>query len=181
MDDIVLSLAKVLNSHNILWGVGGSYLLRIYGIVEQVHDLDIIIAPKDIAKAVQVLDSIAQRKAIPVKKEYKTKYFYVYSYGGLSIDVMSRFRIEHSEGVYEFVMDELSIVEHKNIDGTLVPLMSLEDWLIAYTLMKGRSSKVKMIEKYLISHGIGHRDLLERILDQRLPAQVQIYINKLLD
>ncbi len=141
MDDIVQSLAKALNSRNILWGIGGSYLLKTYGIVDEVHDLDIIVAAEDITKAIQVLDTIAKRKSIPVKDEYRTKHFSVYSYEGLSIDVMSTFRIEHIAGIYEFVLDELSIVDRRPVNGIEIPFTSLEDWLIAYKLMKGRDSK----------------------------------------
>ena len=181
MDDIVLSLAKELNSSNILWGIGGSYLLKAYGIVEEVHDLDIIVATEDILKAIQVLDTIAEQKSIPVKDEYKTKHFSVYSYEGLSIDVMSTFRIEHLAGIYEFVFDELSIVERRRVNGIELPLTSLEDWLIAYKLMRGRESKVEMIENYLDSEGIIHKSLLHRNLKQQLPSEVKLYIKKLLE
>lgn len=181
MDDIVQSLAKALNSSNILWGIGGSYLLKAYGIVDEVHDLDIIIAAEDIPKAIQVLDTIAERKSIPIKDEYKTKHFSVYSYEGLSIDVMSTFRIEHIAGIYEFVLDELSIVERRQVNGIEIPFTSLEDWLIAYKLMRGRDSKVEMIENYLDSKGISHKSLLQRNLKQKLPSEVKVYIMKLLE
>jgi len=107
LDDIVTSLAEQLNKANIIWGVGGSYLLKEYGIVEEVHDLDIIVAEEDVKKTIEILNSIAKRKIIPVKNEYRTKHFYIYSYRGVSIDVMSTFRIEHTEGVYEFLFDGL--------------------------------------------------------------------------
>jgi len=180
MDDIVLNLAKALNSNNVLWGIGGSYLLKAYGIVEEVHDLDIIVAENDISKVIQVLDAIAERKPRPVKEEYKTKHFYVYSYDGLSIDVMSAFRIIHTTGIYEFVLDEMSIVERRNINNIKIPFTSLEDWLIAYKLMKGRESKIEMIENYLKSAGIRHKNLLERNLKQELTPEVRVYIEKLM-
>ncbi len=181
MDDIIISLAKSLNSKNILWGIGGSYLLKSYDIVENVQDLDIIVAEKDILKALQVLDFIADRKSIPVKEEYKTKYFYVYSYRGLSIDVMSAFRIEHFDSIYEFVLDDLSIAKIRKMEGVYVPFTSLEDWLIAYKLMKGRESKVEMIENYLDSEGIENVKLLERTLKQELPQEIRSYIKNLLE
>lgn len=180
MDDLVRNLAKVLNSHGTFWGIGGSYLLKAYGIVEEVQDLDIIVAEEDLIKALASLDSIAKRQFIPMKKEYKTRHFFVYSYKGLSIDVMSGFRIEHSQGVYEFMFDETSIVKKKDKDGVILPFTSLEDWLIAYKLMRGRQAKVEMIEKYLKSEGISHKNLLERDLKQELPQEIKDYIKSIL-
>lgn len=181
MENIVVSLATQLNKKNIKWGIGGSYLLKSYGIVEEVHDLDIIVAEDDILIATQILDLIADRKSIPIKEEYKTKHFYVYSYRGLSIDVMSSFRIEHSDGIYEFLLDDLSIVKRRKMEGVYVPFTSLEDWLIAYKLMKGREEKVDMIEDYFNSEGIEHIELFERTLKQELPPDVRIYIKNMLD
>lgn len=180
IDELVMQIGRLLNENNILWGIGGSYLLKSYGIVTEVHDLDILVAEKDIHKAILVLDTVAERKIIPIKEEYKTGYFYVYSYKGLSIDVMSTFRIEHSEGVYEFVLDALSIVQQKNKDGTLLPFTSLEDWIIAYKLMKGRVAKVALIENYFNREGVSHTRLLERNLNQELPSEVRAFIQVLL-
>lgn len=180
MDDIVLSLAKHLNENDVHWGIGGSYLLKSYGILEEVHDLDIIISDLDIVKAIKIMDQIAIRTESPIKQEYKTKNFFVYSYRGLSIDVMSNFRIAHEKGVYEFLFDDQSIVHSKNIDGIILPFTSLEDWLVAYKLMLGRSSKVQMIEDYLKTKGIENRALLERNLNQELPEDLVSYIEDLL-
>jgi len=181
LDDIIIGLAEHLNSENILWGIGGLCLLREYGIVEEVHDLDIIVAENDVKKTIEILDSIADRKSIPLKTEYRTKYFYVYSYRGVSIDVMSTFRIEHSDGIYEFLLDDQSIVLIRQKQGVIIPFTSLEDWLIAYKLMRGREEKVRMIENYFRSEGMYHRELLERALDQELPEEVKEYIRGILD
>lgn len=180
MDDVVTSLAEHLNKENIMWGIGGSYLLKEYGIVDEVHDLDIIVSEKDVKKTVEILDSIAERKGIPIKNEYRTKHFHVYSYRGVSIDVMSDFRIEHANGVYGFLLDDLSIVFKKQKQGVIIPFTSLEDWLIAYKLMKGRGEKVKLIENYFRIEGLNHRELLERTINQELPEETKEYIRKIL-
>lgn len=180
MDDVVISLAKHLNKENIIWGIGGSYLLKEYGIVDEVHDLDIIVSEEDVKKTVEILDSIAERKTIPVKNEYRTKHFHVYSYRGVSIDVMSTFRIEHENGVYEFLLDDQSIVLKQQKQGVIIPFTSLEDWLIAYKLMKGRGEKVELIEDYFRTEGLNHRELLERTIKQELPEEIREYIRNIL-
>lgn len=180
MDDVVTSLAKILNKENITWGIGGSYLLKEYGIVDEVHDLDIIIAEDDVIKTIEILNSIAERKTIPVKNEYRTKHFHVYVYRGVSIDVMSTFRIEHTEGVYEFLLDDQSIVLMQQRQGVIIPFTSLEDWLIAYKLMNGREEKVELIENYFRLEGLNHKELLERTIDQELPEVIKAYIRSIL-
>ncbi|MCF8021065.1 MAG: hypothetical protein K9L62_16940 [Vallitaleaceae bacterium] len=180
MDDVVTSLAEHLNKENIIWGVGGSYLLKEYGIVDEVHDLDIIVSEEDVKKTIEILDSIAERKTIPVKNEYRTKHFHIYSYRGVSIDVMSNFRIEHDNGVYEFLLDDQSIVFKKQKQGVVIPFTSLEDWLIAYKLMKGREEKVELIENYFRTEGLNHRELLERTIKQELPEEIRGYIRTIL-
>ncbi len=180
MDDIVVDLAQVLNENHILWGIGGSYLLKSYGILEDVHDLDILVSEKDIDKTLEILDSIGERKTIPIKNEYTTRHFHVFSYKGLSLDIMSGFRIKHVDGVYEFILDNKAIVKREIRQGISIPYTSLEDWLIAYKLMKGRQEKVEMIESYLHTHGIGNLDLLKRNLSQDLPVEIRVYIEKLL-
>lgn len=180
MDKIVVDLAQVLNVNHILWGIGGSYLLKSYGILEDVHDLDILVSEKDIDRTLEILDSIGERKTIPVKKEYLTRHFHVFLYKGLSIDIMSGFRISHPDGVYEYILDDKAIVKREIRQGVSIPFTSLEDWLIAYKLMKGRQTKVEMIENYLHTYGIGNLDQLKRNLSQDLPEEIKLYIEKLL-
>lgn len=179
MNHILIELAKNLNNENILWGVGGSVLLKSYGIIDEVHDIDILISKKDIKRALEVLDRIAVRQEIPMKDEYKTEYFYVYMFRGVSIDVMSSFRINHINGIYEFILDKDSIVKKEKRNDVVIPYSSLEDWFIAYKLMIGRENKVKLIEKYLTLNGILHVNLLIRALDQALPDSIRNEIEEL--
>lgn len=99
---------------------------------------------------------------------------------GTDLDVMSGFRIKHSNGVYEFPMDEQSVVKNEVIDGIRIPYTSLEDWLVAYMIMIKRESKVKMITDYFGEAGVGHPKLLERALEQDLPEEIRKEINKYL-
>lgn len=180
MIEMVCKIAKALNDEGILWAIGGSFVLQAYGLVEEVHDLDLLIASQDIDRASLVLDRIALRQAIPVKAEYHTQYFMVYELDGLAIDVMANFRIQHSMGIYNFPFDASSISKHLTYKGIQLPLSSLEDWLVAYDLMVGRSQKVRLIETYLTHKGLAHPELLRRTLDQPLPQATQARVEALL-
>ena len=180
MDKVLEKLARSFGGENISWGLGASFLLLEYGLVEKAQDIDIIVSSEDIERAILVLDSMAKRIEIPLKEEYSTGKFLVYELDGVSIDVMTSFRIKHSEGVYEFIFDELSIVGHVESNGETIPLTSLEDWLVAYDLMPGRESKVELIKKYLMQNGVRNPELLSRSLDQPLPGKTRRLVKKML-
>lgn len=180
MENVLKKLSGSLNSEHILWGIGASLVLKSYGLVEESHDIDIIIAPSDISRALEVLDSIGTRQEVPLKKEYKTEHFHVYDIDGTSIDVMSSFRITHSMGVYEFILDEKAITRVDIIDGIPIPYTGLEDWFVAYSLMIGRDKKVEMIKQFIKVHGCTNSELLLRALEQPLPEEIADDIRVLL-
>jgi hypothetical protein len=180
MKESLLKIAKILNEAEVTWGVGASLMLHSLGIVEEVNDIDIMVAIKDKDKAVKVLEKIANHIPTPQKDEYETRYFGTFEVDGTDLDVMSGFRIKHSDGVYEFPMDEQSVVKNEVIDGIRIPYTSLEDWLVAYMIMIKRESKVKLITDYFGEEGVAHPELLERALEQDLPEEIRKKINKYL-
>jgi len=172
MLEAIGKVGQVLNEKDLLWGVGASMMLQSYGLTDTVNDMDIVVATKDIQVAIEALDTIGNQLLVPKKEEYVTRHFYTYSIDGVEMDVMAGFRIRHSLGVYEFPMDSKSITKKAMINGTEIAYTSLEDWLIAYSLMIGRDQKVAMIKGYLDEHGIEHPELLERLLQQELPKPI---------
>lgn len=180
MREVIRQIAAKLNEANINWGIGGSFMLREYGLADEVHDLDLVIAKEDIEKAIVILDSIAIRDDIPLKTEYVTKYFITYKLDDVDIDVMSSFRVKHDKGIYEFIMDDKSITKTLDFDGEFIPLTSLEDWLIAYHIMIGRDVKVGLIKDYFVKNGVGYPELLVRMKDQVLPNETLALIDEML-
>lgn len=180
IEKILNILGRRFNEVGIHWAVGGSCLLKVYGIVDQVGDIDLLFAYQDITQVLLIMDEICYRKEIPIKSEYETAAFYVYECDQISIDIMANFRIKHEDGVYEFIFDDQSIVYREELYGVEIPYTSLEDWLVAYDVMINRESKVKMIKDYFISHPAVHRTLLERNREQEIPAHTKQLINEIL-
>ncbi|GKX30975.1 hypothetical protein SH1V18_34550 [Vallitalea longa] len=181
IESSLVKVAKALNNAEIQWAVGASLMLQSLDLVEEVHDIDIIVALPDIEKAINVLEHIAVPIPIPKKDEYVTHHFYTFNIDGVDMDVMSGFRIRHCEGIYDFLLDNSSIVRTEHIDGTKIPYTSLEDWYVAYMLMIGREWKVKIIRDYFEKKGVNHPELLKRILEQKLPEEVTTAIVELLE
>lgn len=180
MLDKLRDIAKAFNENDIIWAVGASLVLKHYGLVDEVHDIDLIVSSKDIAVAIEVLDTMAKRVDIPYKEEYKTKHFYVYEYQGVSIDVMSGFRIQHNDKVYRFPFDDQSIAEVEMDNGVAINYGTLEDWYVAYHLMKGRGPSLIKIRQYWNDNGIAHPELFERWLSQGLPHAITDEIKTML-
>lgn len=165
-------VAKELNKKNIRWAIGASILLKEYGIVNEVNDIDIIVDCKDIGKVDKALKEIGIKRDENKNSNYSTKYFYEYLVDGVDIDVMADFAINYENGVYTVILDEKAIASYKTLNGIKIPFMALEDWYIIYQLIKGREVKVMLIEKYLMENGIKHRELIDRALKNDLPKDV---------
>jgi hypothetical protein len=173
-------LGRRFNEVGVQWAVGGSCLLKVYGIVDQVGDIDLLVAYQDINQVLLIMDEICYRKEIPIKSEYETAAFYVYECDQISIDIMANFRVRHEDGVYEFIFDDQSIVYKEELNGVEIPYTSLEDWLVAYDVMINRERKVKMIKDYFTSHPVVHRTLLERNRNQEIPTHTKRIIDEIL-
>lgn len=179
MIEQLTALAKILNEHDILWVVGASLVLKRYGLVDEPRDIDLIIAPESILETIEVLDSVAQRKSIPIKSEYKTKYFLVYEFMGVDVDVMSGFRILHGDKIYQFPFDDKSIASVDILGGESVNYGSLEDWYVAYHLMKGRGGRLIKIRQYWNEGHQPSKILFKRWLAQGLPEAIVQEIEKM--
>jgi hypothetical protein len=180
MFDTLRYIGEKLNSSNIVWGVGASIMLNHYGLVEKPNDIDIIVGLRDIDKADEVLNSIGVKKGREETSTYSTRYFYEYTVNGIDVDVMSGFKINHSEGIFDYIFDEDSITAIKDINGVSIPLISLEDWYVIYQLIPGREVKADMIETFLLANGIKKPSLLARALQSSLPAEVKRRVESLL-
>jgi len=179
MINLLKKITREFAQAQIHWGIGGSKLLNFYGITETVNDLDLLIAFEDVKIALQILDGMGKRIEIPNKSEYYTESFNRYMIDGIEIDVMANFKIEHETGVYDFQFDKETKIETILIDEVKIPLTILEEWYIAYLLMKDRDSKVEMIEAYLLKHKQIDLGLLMNRMHQGIPIEVLLRINRL--
>lgn len=76
--------------------------------------------------------------------------------------------------------NEKSITEILNINNVEIPLTSLEDWYVLYSLMTKREKKVKLIEEYFKENGIKNPEILKKHMSENIPKEVKENILKLL-
>lgn len=180
MLETLAKIGKVLNSRNITWGVGGSLLLHFYGLVDDPNDVDILVAEEDVEQINEVFNSLAVAKEVVSKEPFRTRYFSKYIANQVDFDVMGGFAIEHSEGVYQLDFTEESVVGFREIRAVEIPLCSLEDWFVLYSLIPGKQAKVELLEAYFHLSGLPNSSILEKELIQPLPSELKERIKKLL-
>ncbi|WP_027631763.1 hypothetical protein [Clostridium hydrogeniformans] len=173
-------IGEKLNEENIIWALGASMMLNHYNLVENPNDIDIIVDLKDAEKADSILRSLGDKIERPRIKEYSTKYFYEYMVHGIDIDLMSGFIINYDKVSYEYKFNKSSIRDFKVIDNCKIPLTSLEDWYILYSLMDNREKKVAIVENGLLRYGIKNKDIFEKALTSSIPLEIKNNIIKLL-
>jgi hypothetical protein len=172
MEKDLLLVCSNFNQQNIKYAVAFSYVLRHYGIVEKVNDIDIIVASEDIDKAKQILDKIGKSSSELKLNEQFSSYFIQYQVNKTKFEIISNLKINFGRGNYQMIFDDKSIQKKLNIEGVTVPLLSLEDLYVIYMLIKGKEEIANKIEIYLKQKGVKDKDLLIRCLSQELPLVV---------
>ena len=173
-------IATELNKANILWGLGGSKLLDCYHLIESVNDIDILIVESDIKQAENIFSIIATEQKAISKEPFATKHFRTYTHARTSIDVMAGFQIHHPKGLYTMEFDRLSLTDSTYINDTYIPLSSLEDWYILYTLIPRKQYKADLIEAHWKKYGIQHPYLITRSLKKSLPSPLRTRLQTIL-
>lgn len=146
--NVLSKIAKELNANNITWAIGASLLLYFKEITNEFHDIDIMVAERDVEKIKKVLLSFGKLQPKNPNKQYKTKDFMEFNIEGIDFDVMAGFMIVNDNIDYYFPLQKKNIKEYIHIQGTTIPLQSIQDWLTYYKLMN-RTEKVKMINSYV--------------------------------
>lgn len=145
---ILTKVAKELNANNITWAIGASLLLYFKGITDEFHDIDIMVAERDVEDIKKILLSFGRLHPKNPNVQYKTKDFMEFEIEGIDFDIMAGFTIVNNGIEHYFPFEKKNIKEYIGIEGIDIPLQSVEDWLTYYKVMD-RTEKVKMIDNYI--------------------------------
>lgn len=145
---LLIKIAHKLNESNVEWVLGASMMLYFKGIVTEFHDIDLLIAEKNIEIVNSILVEIGKR--LPPSQTpnpmYKTKAFMEFVIDSIDIDVMAGFGIIKDGKFYDCSLRKDQIVEKITLGNETIPLQSPSLWIKYYRLM-GRNKKAEMIEK----------------------------------
>ena len=145
--EVLKKIAYEFNKDHIRWALGASALLFLKGIVEEFHDIDIMIDDYDADKAIYILDKLGRHIDSPTNNNFGTKHFLEYIIDDVEIDCMGGFSIIKENIEYDCSLKQEHIIEYYNLDNIDIPLYSLNEWRKFYDLM-GRENKVKIIDDY---------------------------------
>ncbi|MEH7224665.1 hypothetical protein V7112_12725 [Bacillus sp. JJ1566] len=168
--------AAAIGDRKIVWGVGGSLLLSVHGLVQHPNDIDLLVKEEDAVDLNEILAGLGTPIEAESKLPFKTSHFAKFNVGGIQVDSMGGFAIEHNEGVFRLPFDEDSVV------GSFeeIPISSLEDWYVLYWLIPNKQEKAILIENHFKKNRVKHPGLLVRALNQPLPHEIREKVVKLL-
>ncbi len=172
--EVLKKIVKGLNNIDCTWAIGGSVMLSNYGLVSEPRDIDILIDARDSERVKGFMDTIGTRVVLPSKEPYRTEEFFGYIVDGTDIEFLGDFKIAlDNNEIYEFILDEEAIVHGVIDDEIEVNFTTLEDWYVAYAVMKDPKGRIPLIRNYFKSNGISHENLFKRNLGQGLTEDIK--------
>lgn len=145
--EVLRKIAHQFNEEEVIWALGASMLLYFKGITSEFHDIDLMIAEKDVDSVRKILSEMGELHPSKPNQGYRTKTFMEFTVDAVDVDVMAGFSIVHDGKVYDCSLKKEQIVEKISLGKEMIPLQSPLLWYEYYRLM-GRGKKAEMIERF---------------------------------
>jgi len=177
--EVFLKICKIFKDKGVKWAVGCSMSLFFRGIVDEFHDLDLIVDREDIPVIKAIMDEIgAVLEGTGGNGFCESDVYLHYQVGRVDVDVIAGFRVNTYNTTYYYQFNEAEVdVVHLEEVGIDVPLIPLEAMYILYYMMEGwqarRRFKRKLIEQYFCQNSLIHREVFKNALEQNcLPEHI---------
>lgn len=144
--DVLISIAEVLNRNSIRWALGASCMLYLRGIVNDFHDIDLLIDEDDSAKAIAALKTLGTMRDPESSSAFQTVCFRQFVIQNVEVDMIAGMAIVCDHAVHRFRLSDDSIDCTLHIQNQDIPLQSTAAWREYYALM-GRTEKVRIIDE----------------------------------
>lgn len=184
------ALFRIINefeANKIRYAIACSMNLFLQGIVDEFHDLDLIVEYEDIEKIKKVMKKMgAKLKETGGNGFCESDIYMHFQLERVDIDIISGFRILTfgTHFLYEFNKKELTFISFIS-EYPSIPLIPVEALYILYAMMEGwqprRRYKRILIEEYLIMEGVTFPNILERALNDNLPTWIKKKIKLILN
>lgn len=145
---VASAIAEKLNAARLTWAVGASLMLYLRNLVDEFHDIDIMVAESDAAAAAAILSQMGSSTDTGNQQGFKTRCFCKYAVQGVEVDLISGFVIVNGGTAHECPLEAADIDGEAEITGQTLPLHSLRCWRRYYELM-GRSEKAALVDRAL--------------------------------
>ncbi len=184
--DAFLKIFSDFKEAGIRYGVACSMNLFFRGVVDEFHDIDLIVDINDIPK----IEEIMKAKGAILKETGGNGYcesdvYMHFQFGRVDVDIISGFRLVTFNTHFEYYFNEKE-VDCIFVEGEKVPLISMEALYILYSMMEGwqarRRYKRILIEEYLLleREKLQFPEILENSLNNRIPGWIRRNIRDIL-
>ena len=180
----LLKIVSEFAKEGVRWGLACSMNLFIRGLVDEFHDLDLIVDAEDIPKIEEIMQKNGGILVGTGGNGYCESDIYLhYQLGRIDVDIISGFRVITfgTNFLYNFNAEEIEFME---IDSMQIPLISMEALYLLYAMMEGwqpkRRYKRILIEEYLLNNELKFIHILETALEDNLPACIKHNIRELI-
>ena len=137
-----------LSNTDVNWVVTGSLGFALQGVPVQSNDIDIQTDKAGAYKIESLFSDVVIRKVKFSATERIKSHFGALQIDGIEVEIMGDIQKRGADGVWEEVVDPAHYKRMVEIDGLIVPVLSLEYEYQAY-LKFGRTERAKMLRKWL--------------------------------
>lgn len=146
MKKIVELLAKEFNSRNVTWAIGGSFLLKRYGIDNGLGDLDIMVSMDSIEEASEIMNNIAENLEVINNDHYQTERFESYQLENHIINIIGNLKCNFNES-FTYIFDKTDINSIDISSNEKIYFSHLLDWYVIYQEINNKETS-SLIEQY---------------------------------
>lgn len=174
------ALFKLVNEFEklgIRWGLACSMNLFLRGVVDDFHDLDLIVEKDDIHKVKEVMERLGGiLKATGGNGYCESNYYMHFQLKRVDVDIISGFRIITfgTKFLYNYSESEIEFIK---VEENEIPLIPVEALYLLYAMMEGwqlkRRYKRVLLGKYLVTRELKFPKILENSLEGQLPAWIK--------
>lgn len=175
--EALFNLTEEFNRSGIRWGVACSMNLFLRGIVDEFHDLDLIVEEEDIPKIKSVMEKLGGiLKATGGNGYCESNCYMHYQLRRVDIDIISGFRIITFGTKFLYNYNE-SEIEFIKVEENEIPLIPVEALYLLYAMMEGWQAKRRykrvLLEKYLVMKELKFPNILKNSLKEQLPSWIK--------
>ena len=151
MKNSIITVARELNQRNIVWAIGGSELLKRYGITSTTNVLDIMVSRESIKDVLSIMDSIGTKQESINEPNYQTDHFEVYMINNQQVNIICNLKSNFVETfAYDFSVNDINVSEY--LEEEKIYYSYLIDWYLIYSEVT-LTNEVKAIEEYYMNGG----------------------------
>jgi len=139
-------LARRFNELDLVWAIGGSYLLKRYGINDGLNDLDIMVSKESANTMNEVMSEVGIKLEVVNNENYQTDSYSSYMMDNKIVNIICNLKCNFKES-FTYTFDKEDINSHESSNNEKIYFGDLLDWYVIYQEINEKKT-YKLIERY---------------------------------